>query len=203
MRLYIIRHGETEWNTVRRLQGQTDIALNENGRSLAEVTARALQDIPFALAFTSPLIRAEETARIILGHRSTPLIREERIREISFGVLEGRSILPEYNEIDDPEFHYFFDSPDKYHPPAGGESIEELYCRTGDFLEELTRREDIRQDTLLVSTHGAASRALLANITGCSLRDFWGPGVPKNCAVSVADWQEGHWTLVMRDKVYY
>ena len=203
MRLYIIRHGETEWNTVRRLQGKTDIALNENGRSLAEVTARALQDIPFDLAYTSPLVRAEETARIILGQRGTPLIREERIREISFGELEGRSILPEYHEMDDPDFHYFFDAPEKYRPPAGGESIEELYRRTGDFLEELARREELSRYTILVSTHGAASRALLANITGCGLRDFWGPGVPKNCAVSVVDRTEGKWTLVMRDKIFY
>lgn len=202
MRLYIIRHGETEWNTVRRLQGQTDIALNENGRSLAKVTARALQDVPFDLAYTSPLIRAVETAQIILGDRKVPLIPDERIREISFGELEGHSILPEFDEIPDPEFHYFFDAPEKYRPPAGGETIQSLCCRTGDFLEELTAKKELEHSIILVSVHGAASRALLTHITGCELRDFWGDGVPKNCAVSIADWNGEAWNLVSRDQVY-
>lgn len=203
MRLYIIRHGETEWNTVRRLQGQTDTELNENGRSLARVTARALQEIPFDLAFTSPLVRAAETARIILGERQVPLLREARIREISFGELEGHSVLPQYHEIDDPDFHYFFDAPDRYHPPAGGESIEELCRRTGDFLAELGQRQELSSKTILVSTHGAASRALLANITGCERKDFWGGGVPKNCAVSIAELRNGGWVLIKKDEIYY
>lgn len=227
MRLYIIRHGETEWNTVRRLQGQTDIALNENGRALARVTARALQKIPFALAFTSPLGRAVETAELILSGRdgtrivqyaaypygdkpetagpvkTIPLILEERIREISFGVLEGRSILPEFGEIKDPDFHYFFDEPERYQPPEYGESIDSLYRRTGDFLAELKCREELTGKTILVSTHGAASRALLANITKCSRSEFWGKGVPKNCAVSIVDLENGVWVLKKQDVIYY
>lgn len=227
MRLYIIRHGETEWNTVRRLQGQTDIALNENGRALARVTARALQEIPFALAFTSPLGRAVETAELVLGGRDStsivrydsypyedkaersgqgqiiPLILEERIREISFGILEGHSILPEFGEIDDPEFHYFFDEPERYQPPEHGEGIDSLYRRTGNFLEELKGRKELTEKTILISTHGAALRALLANITKCSRSEFWGTGVPKNCAVSIVDLENGEWVLKKQDVVYY
>lgn len=203
MKLYIIRHGETVWNINRRLQGQTDTQLNENGRELARITAQAMKEVPFDLAFTSPLQRAAETARIILDGRDTPLIEEERIREISFGVLEGHCILPVAHEIDDPDFHYFFDAPEKYNPPAKGESLDSLLKRTGNFLDELKTSEELADKTILISTHGAASRALLANITGCPRSGFWGKGVPKNCAVSIVNLVDGRWVIEKKDVVYY
>lgn len=55
MELYLVRHGETEWNKERRLQGQADVALDDFGRQLAVETGEALQDIPFDVCFTSPL----------------------------------------------------------------------------------------------------------------------------------------------------
>ena len=61
MKLYIIRHGETPWNAEGRLQGQTDIPLNENGIRLAKITGEALKDVPFDFAISSPLKRARQT----------------------------------------------------------------------------------------------------------------------------------------------
>ena len=66
MKLYLVRHGETDWNKVKRIQGQVDIPLNQFGKRLAEETAEGLRDIPFDLCISSPLSRAHETARIIL-----------------------------------------------------------------------------------------------------------------------------------------
>ena len=69
MKIYMIRHGETDWNKKRKLQGQVDIPLNEFGKLLAKETAPALADVPFAVCYTSPLKRAAETARLALGGR--------------------------------------------------------------------------------------------------------------------------------------
>lgn len=203
MRLYIIRHGETPWNTELRLQGQTDIALNENGRLLAKQTACALQNVPFDAAFTSPLIRAVETAEIILNGRNIPLIREERIREIGFGEMEGRRMTKEEREDPASEFYAFFHAPEKYRPPKGGETIDELFARTGDFLDELRNRKEWREKTILVSSHGAAVRSLLANISRCDRRDFWAGRVPPNCSVSIAELLDGNWIIKEQDRVYY
>ena len=74
MKIYLIRHGETDWNLEQRLQGATDIPLNENGLELARETAKGLQDVPFDVVYTSPLTRARQTAEIIRGHRNIPLI---------------------------------------------------------------------------------------------------------------------------------
>ena len=85
MQIYIIRHGETDWNTKRLLQGATDIPLNQNGIEAARLTAEALKEIPFDEIYTSPLQRAVQTAEIMRGDRRIPIIKDERLKEISFG----------------------------------------------------------------------------------------------------------------------
>ena len=89
MLLYIVRHGETDWNQERRMQGEHDTPLNKNGKELARITARALEDVPFDLAISSPLSRALETARILIGDRKIPVLRDSRIREINWGEWDG------------------------------------------------------------------------------------------------------------------
>ena len=89
MRMYIIRHGETEWNAAGRLQGQTDISLNENGVRLARITGQALSHVNFDLIITSPLKRARQTAELVTEGKSIPIFEDARISEISFGSWEG------------------------------------------------------------------------------------------------------------------
>ena len=108
MQIYLIRHGETDYNKSRRIQGQCDIELNNCGRELAKITAQALKDVPFDLVFTSPLKRAKETAEIIVGDRQIPVIEDVRIREISFGEYEGLCCDPRNYNIPDKDFLNFF-----------------------------------------------------------------------------------------------
>ena len=79
MKMYIIRHGQTPWNARKCLQGRSDVDLNENGIYLAELTGKALRDVTFDMAFTSPLIRAKHTAQCILAGREVPIIEDERL----------------------------------------------------------------------------------------------------------------------------
>ncbi|HIR28498.1 MAG TPA: histidine phosphatase family protein [Candidatus Choladousia intestinigallinarum] len=203
MRLYIVRHGETQWNTEGRLQGRADIPLNEKGRAVARATALGMKDIPFDMAFTSPLVRAKETAQIILGDRQVPLEPDARIQEINFGEMEGCRIRDTNGEVIIPLFQKFFDHPSEYLPPKDGETILELCGRTAEFLEELKNRKDLAGKTILAATHGAASRAMLLNITRRPVAEFWGKGVPKNCSVSVAELEHGEWILKKQDVCYY
>ena len=89
MRLYIVRHGETDWNRIHRVQGRTDIPLNDYGRHLARETAEGMKDVRIDLGYTSPLLRAKETAQILLGDRDVPLYEDSRIEELSFGSYAG------------------------------------------------------------------------------------------------------------------
>ena len=78
MKIYLVRHGETDWNQAGRLQGQTDIALNAQGLEQAREAAERLKEVPFEIAFCSPLIRAKRTAETIIGDRKITLTTDER-----------------------------------------------------------------------------------------------------------------------------
>lgn len=203
MIIYLIRHGVTDQNKKRCLQGRSDIELNEYGRELAQKTAEGLKDVKFDVIFTSPLKRAAETAEIIRGERRTPVIYEDRLIEISFGDYEGLSFGEETYNIPDPDFMNFFKAPEKYNVPPKGESFQEVIKRTGEFLEELCQSEDYQNRTILLSTHGCALKALLANVKGISISEFWGEGVHKNCAVSIVEYTDGEYQLIEEGRVYY
>ncbi len=203
MKLYIIRHGETDWNVKRRFQGRADIPLNEEGRRLARITSEALKETAFTKIYTSPLKRAYETAMIIKGDRDIPVIEEPRIIEIGFGEYEGLCCGKDNFNIPDPEFMIFFDKPEAYKPPRGAEGIDELKARTGDFLHEIVHNKNMENDTILVSTHGAALRGLLSYINGIELKDFWKGGVHKNCAVTIVDVNDGRAVIIEEGRTYY
>lgn len=204
MMLYVIRHGETDWNRARKVQGHTDIPLNEYGRRLAEETAEGMKDIPLDLAYTSPLLRAKETAEIILNGRTIPLYEEERIKELCFGRYEGICCSGDNRDPESDKFNLFFGDTANYVPVGGGESIEDLYARTGDFLNELCSRKDLADKHILVSTHGAAMTALLNRVKGnLTVNGFWKDEVPPNCSVTIIEAKGGEMKLVRESVIFH
>lgn len=204
MMLYIVRHGETDWNRQKKVQGHTDIPLNEYGRHLAEETAEGMKDIPIDIGYTSPLKRARETAEIILKGRNIPLLDEPGIQEIGFGIYEGIHTGTQEKEPGSDEFNLFFTDTASYIPPEGAESVEELYERTGQFLEELCGRRELEDKNILISTHGAAMTALLNRIKGnVTVAGFWKDEVPPNCSVTMVEVRDGQAAIVKEGVIYY
>lgn len=202
MIMYIVRHGETDWNRMHRVQGQTDIELNDYGRKLALETAEGMRDIRLDLCFTSPLKRARETALIILGDRKIPVCDDARIEEICFGKYEGVRIGEE-NE-DSQAFGRFFSDTAHYAAPGDGETVGALYDRTGAFLQEMETRPDLADKNILVSTHGAAMTALLNRIRGnLSVADFWKDEVPPNCSVTMVRIENGKTEILKEGMIFY
>lgn len=107
MDIYLIRHGETDWNRMKKLQGTTDIPLNAYGIELAEKTAEGLKDVPFDRIYTSPLIRARKTAEIIRGDRPIEIIETDGLKEISFGDYEDSAIFRIITPFPNPDFVNF------------------------------------------------------------------------------------------------
>ena len=201
MKLYIIRHGETSWNKAKKLQGRKDIMLDADGIRLAELTGEGMKDIEFDLVISSPLIRARQTAELVLAGREIPMITDKRIIEMSFGKWEGESVR--HSEIVTEEFaDKFFHDP--YHCPKapGGESFRDVLERTADFYQSLIKNQAYKDANILISTHGAASRCLLANFYE-DKTDIWRGGVPKNCSVCIAEVTDGVGVLLEKDKIYY
>ena len=88
MKLYLVRHGETSWNIERKVQGQTDIPLNETGVRQAEKVREELKSVAFDICYCSPLIRAKRTAEIVADGR-VDIVIDENLKERGFGELEG------------------------------------------------------------------------------------------------------------------
>ena len=201
MKLYILRHGETDWNKARKIQGCTDIPLNDYGRELARKTGEGMKNVPIDLVITSPLVRAKETAQLVMAGRDAMVVENCQIQEMNFGEYEGR---PSDEEPTASILREFFKNPGAYPPPENGESIPELLKRTGDVLKELFGNTKLQDKNILVSTHGAAMTGLVNNIKGqLEVNDFWKKGVPPNCAVTIVSVENGVATIEEENHIFY
>nr|WP_296052466.1 histidine phosphatase family protein [uncultured Blautia sp.] len=201
MLIYIVRHGLTEWNKLKKLQGVADVPLAKEGILLAEKTGEALKDVKFDICFTSPLSRARQTAECVLGDRNVPIIPDKRIQEINFGDLEGGCVRDAEGNYIDPQVETFFRDPVNFKRPENGEDIFDVIARTKDFWEEKTSDPSLADKTVLVASHGCAVRALLQNIYH-DPKNFWHGCVPPNCCVNLVEVKNGKTVLLEEDKVY-
>jgi len=176
MELYIIRHGRTEWNDQQKIQGHSDIPLNETGRAQALETAQKLAGIAFDKVYTSPLLRASETAELATGLSYEQMIIEPRVSELSFGVMEGKRLdeLPE-------DFYSSFAQQEIYTARYDAEPLDSLLERCTSFLKELAANHGA-QERIAVFTHGGTIRALLCCMEPFPHEDFWKVRV-ENCAI--------------------
>lgn len=173
--LYIMRHGKTDWNAAHKLQGRTDIPLNEEGRAMARQARKEYESVQIDVCFCSPLIRALETARTVLEDRNIPIITDERLVEMSFGEFEG--IENSYQIIDCP-INVLFKEPAKYVGSVGGaESFDELFARTGEFLREVIGPELKKGKDILIVGHGAMNSSIICQIKDLPIKDFWSAGL--------------------------
>lgn len=215
MRLFLLRHGETDWNRMGKFQGCIDISLNEAGRELARVTREAMPPIRFDRVFCSPLDRARETARILLDGRF-PLeqIRyDERIKEFSFGEWEG-TIIKEASEDPHHPLYDLLHHPELYRPQGRAESFEQLVARARGFLEdEILPLENGRNaldgsllypkcQNVLIVAHGAIIRAFVVAIGAKTVADFWKTRY-LNCCLTTLSVVEGRITLEKEAETFY
>ncbi len=202
MKLFVLRHGETQWNRERRLAGRSDIPLNENGIKLSKITAKALEDVEFDLCFSSPLMRAVQTAKIVLNGRLIPFKREPALMEIDFGDYEGVRCVDQDDNIIVPEYGPFQMDPMNFKGMPGGESIQDVLKRAGEYFDRLISVPVYQDKTILLSTHGCYYRAFLNRLYP-EPEYFWHTGVPQNCALSVVEVENGVPRLVEDDLIFY
>ena len=183
--IYLMRHGETDWNRQERMQGQLDCPLNENGRRQAAEAGRKLmaRGLRFDRVYSSPLCRALETARIVSGMTEKEILTDGDLMEMGFGPYEGISfsLLPSM-------MFAFFSDPERFPAPEGMEPIPHLKERTGRFLERL--RTDDPGGTVLVMAHGVTLRVLLGHLMGQDWDRGWKMPL-ENCCVYRVEMKDG------------
>jgi broad specificity phosphatase PhoE len=160
LRIYLARHGQTDWNLQQRLQGSTDIQLNAVGRDQATALARFMSDIPLAAVYCSPLKRSRETAEIVRGER--PLTSLAELAERRFGGLEGQSTA-------DPVARRAIDA--RRWDPAdsldGGETLAAFEARVRKAIDVI--RTAHPTGNVLVVGHGGTNQMMLRVLLGLSL----------------------------------
>ena len=166
IRVWLVRHGETQWNAEHRFQGMSDIELTDRGREQAKELAERLGDRRFETVWSSDLVRAVETADIVFGG-SRP---DERLRELDFGDIDGLRWSDLSDETREAllEFQSF--------TAPNGESVASLRDRVTSFMDELGPGDHV------MVTHGGVVR-MVSELCGI-------PAFPGHCEVTVINWTD-------------
>jgi len=168
MRLILIRHGETLWNEKKRFQGISDIEMSARGRVQACALARSLRNEPLAIIYTSPLIRARETADCIAQHHACPIVVAEGLKELNQGKLEG--LTGEDLRKDYPDFlPKWLKDPGKTILP-GGESLGDLQKRAWAVIENLAQKHP--QETVVAVAHSFVILTIICRALEIPLESF-------------------------------
>ena len=179
MLIALIRHGQTDWNLALRMQGRTDIPLNDTGRQQASVAASALAAEPWDVVVSSPLLRARETAEIIAAELGVPLGGSyDELIEQDFGVAEGTLVSEMMTRWPDRDFAG--KEPDEVVGPRGIRGLERIAL-------------DHPGARVLAVAHGTLIRHTLATITGHETRHY-----PKldNASSSMVRFTDASWRVL-------
>ena len=170
MKLYVVRHGQTDWNTEGRIQGRTDIVLNQTGIEQANEVRNKIDELEIDFIISSPLTRTKQTAEIINKNKSVEIKFDDRLKERNFGAFEGliRKQLDKYEDLFDYNLNKSIEN---------GESIQDVFKRVHGFLEELNEKYEDKK--ILLVTHGGVSRAIDSYYTNNIEDDC----ILKNCEI--------------------
>lgn len=179
MKLYVIRHGQTDWNVAGKCQGMTDIELNSTGIKQAEQARNEITNYKIDLIICSPLKRARKTAEIINEVTNCKIISDERIIERCVGEIEGTT-KEKWNSIigDDVDivnnYNLNYDKQDI-------EPIQTVCKRVWDLLDEI--KEKYKDKNVLLVTHGGTCRTINAYFNGIGEDGHVESAKIKNCEI--------------------
>jgi broad specificity phosphatase PhoE len=167
--IYLIRHGETDWNREDIFRGRADISLSPRGQQQAGLLAASLARQPIRAVYSSPLVRACETAKAVADRLGLPVVIDHRLVDMSFGEWEGKSL----GEVQAkwPELHRTWTyEPAQFRAP-GGESLADVLHRAWPAMEEITTRHG--EETVALVSHRVVCKLLACAALGVGEEGFW------------------------------
>lgn len=182
--LYFVRHGETQYNVEKRMQGFCDSPLTERGIVQAKSVGKGLSDISFVAAYSSDSQRVQDTAKYAIGDRNIPLVIDKRLKEMNFGVLEAlleEEIPTLYGDILDKLF-----SLDVNASAPEGETYAQLFTRTEQAVKEIVEKHASEGGNILIFSHGVTIGNYIIQVT--KSKEFQ---VHDNCSISVVSYENG------------
>ncbi len=188
---YFVRHGETEWNAEGRFCGRTDVPLSEAGRGQARLLAVRVKPLCVNVLYSSPLLRALETARIIGEVIGTDPVIDPRLTELNYGAWEGLT-LEEIKRAGPAIYKAWDRDPGSLAPPQG-ESGEQLIERVMPFLADVAQIHP--GGNVMVVCHKTVCRLLACHIMGVPLREYRQAVPMENAALNVFEMTDGVWRV--------
>ena len=168
-RVYLIRHGTTEWNREEIFRGRADCALNETGRAEAQAVAAYLREVEFEKIYTSPLSRAAETAGVIAADRRLRAIPDPAFIDLDFGEWQGLP-LKEVRERYPDLYRVWRERPQDATFP-GGENLAQVKARAWEGLLRVV--QDNSEKTVLIVSHRVITKVLICAALGLDNSHFW------------------------------
>jgi len=204
--VYFLRHGQTDWNRERRLQGSVShTKLTDEGRRMAEETGVGMASVGlrFDRIYTSPYERARETADLVSRKTGPRPVVDRRLREMCFGKYEGQR-YGKGNYPDDNLRLFFEGEADRYVPQGeGAESFAQVQARLRDFLETELKPQDGKVTNVLCVAHSLVLKSLVRELAGDRASAAARKTLQPNCCAHVVRYENGKFTLVETGKVYY
>ena len=193
MKIYIVRHGQTQWNTESRMQGALDSPLTQEGIRAAHALKEKIKDLDLDAIYTSPQGRALTTAQILRGDRDLDLVQDPDLRELSVKIWEGR-VFDQVKKTHPQDLHRYLKEPQNYHPP-GEENYYDLMDRARGFLNRLKAQD---HKNVLVVSHGVTINALLNVMEGIPVEDFWKKPLVLGTELSLVEEKDGVYQVIYR-----
>ncbi|QPA32816.1 histidine phosphatase family protein [Thermaerobacillus caldiproteolyticus] len=195
--LYFTRHGETEWNVEKRMQGWQDSPLTEKGKKDAIMLGKRLESIEFAGIYTSTSGRTVKTAQLIRGERLIPIYQDEHLREIYLGDWEGKT-HEEIMQFDPIAFDHFWNQPHLYSPKRGERFID-VQNRAFAAIQRII--EHHQSGNVLIVTHAVVLKSLIARLKNLPLEQLWAPPFIHGTSVTIVQVDHDTFTFVVEGDV--
>lgn len=193
LKIHFVRHGQTQWNVIKKLQGHLNSSLTEEGVEQTKLLYEKLKYINFNKIYTSPQGRAFHTARILKGEKNTEILELPEVMEMGFGDVEGLE-KEKFKEKYPEAFMNLWTDVIKYDPSDfSGESFLELEKRAIEGMKRLI--EENKTGNIMVVSHGMILKVIFGYVLGHSLDKFWIDPVPQNTSVTTISYIDGKFKM--------
>lgn len=186
-KLYLTRHGETEWNDKGIMQGWGDSPLTDLGVRQAEWLRDRMKDTHIDVIYASPIGRAYNTAKIVKGERNIPLKAHDGLKEIRIGGWEGLN-QEEMKSLSEENYYNFWNIPSKYIPTGNGENFYEVKERAFKAINEILEKE--KGKNILIVTHTITLKSYLCELEKRDIDTLWDPPFIKQTSLTEINFTE-------------
>jgi len=197
LNLYLVRHGQTEWNVQKRMQGWANSNLTELGKRNAIALGEKLKAVTFDAIYTSTSERTIETAELIIGNQNLHIESDRNLREIFLGEWEGKT-HEELKALYPKQYNNFWEQPADY-KPFNGETFEELNNRVILVLQNIISNH--KEGNVLIVSHSVFLKSLMMYVKGKEVKDLWAPPYVNDTSLTILEIEDNTYKVVVEGDV--